>query len=250
MTTENITLQSLLDDLEGNMEKEASEKAATSAEAGNQTSIEDELTQALTKEASDKTSTSEETTEMNKQASEKGKVIADLIIAQLTKQAEEGSNDVIQKTEKQVAEQDSQTEVTPREGKTVTETLKAIAERGSANGAVNPDALSDNAVTGDETQGQKTPTSSDEHSVATAPASDLSKEAHEKAAAVSQLVEEGRSFEDAVALVKAAAEEIEAEQVEHVKLAAVTALVDEGMSVSDAVTLTDQAMAVLTSEAK
>ena len=249
MNDKEMTLESLLQNLEGGLDKQASEEQTDAPEAKT-TSVEEELTAALTKEASEKTSTSEETTEMNKQASEQGKAVADMILAHLSKQAEEGSNDVIQKTEKQVAEQDSQTEVTPREGKSVTETLKAIAERGSAKGAVNPDALSDNAVTGDETQGEKTPTSSDEHSVATAPTSDLSKVAHEKAAAVSTLVEQGYDFEDAVNLVKAAAEEIEVEEYEQVKLASVTALVGEGMSLHDAVSLTDQAIDILTKEAE
>lgn len=247
----DMTLESLLASIEGDsMEKEASEKQTADKEAETTTSVEDGLADLLSKEASEKTSTSEEQTEMNKVASEQGKALADAIIAHLSKQAEEGSNDVIQKTERQVAEQDSQTEMTPREGKSVTETLKAIAERGSAKGAVNPDALSDNAVTGDETQGEKTPMSSDEHSVATQPTSDLSKEAHEKAAAVSTLVQQGYDFEDAVSLVKEASDEIEAEQYHQVKLAAVSSLVEEGMGFDDAVALTDQAMEVLSREAK
>lgn len=249
----DMTLDMLLASLENDdFEKSASETASVSDPAGapaevKKSSVVSELEGLLTKEASDKT-TSEESTEMNKVAQEQGKAIADAILGML-KKADEGSNAVIQQTEQLVSEADSQTEMTPRNGKTVTETLKGIVARGSSEGAVHPDALSLGAVSGDETAAGPALSNSDGHSVENV-GSDLDKEAHEKLAAAQALMYQGYDFETAVDLVKEAAEELAAEEFEQIKLATVSSLVDEGMSIDDALVLTKQAMEILAKQAE
>ena len=240
----DVTLEALLSSLEDQpIEKAASEAVAKpSSEGKTKTSVSDQLEGLLTKKASVKT-TSEESTDMNKQAQAQGRAIADMVIGML-KKADEGSNAVIQQTEELVAQQDDATELTPREGKTVTETLKGIVERGSAEGAVHPDHLSLDAVDGDETDADIDLDSSDEYDIENED-SDLDKEAFEKLAAAHALVENGYDFETAVDLVKEAAEELEMEEFEQVKLATVQSLVGEGMDVESALDLTNDALDIL-----
>ncbi len=246
MQNNDMTLEALLSSLEEPIEKSASEDdtstPALAVEEG-ETSVAGQLEGLLTKKASDET-TSEESIDMNKEAQETGIAIADAVLGML-KEADEGSNAVIQQTEELVDQHDDATELTPREGNTVTETLKGIVARGAADGAVHPDKLALNAVAAEET-GKNGPDleTSDDNEVENVE-SDLGKEAHEKLAATAHLMDGGYSYEDAVSLVKEAAEEIEAEDFEQVKLATVGALVEEGLDVESALELTKEAMETL-----
>ena len=269
-----LTLESLLQDLEdnGGVEKQASEEnteqetqeEVSSEEQG--TSASDQLQDLLTKKASaSEESTNEEDKDMNKQAAEnQGRQIADAILGVLTKQADEGSNNTTRETAQMVNEQNVTTEQTPVEGRSVTETLKGIVQRGNQTGAVHPDKLALNSTDEkDEASGGPALTSSDEHPVEELPQSDLSKTAEEdmseqddnmqKLAAVGELMDLGYEFEDASDIVKEAAAELEEEEsegeYEHTKLATVNSLMEEGMNFDDAYNLASQAMDQLEKEA-
>lgn len=242
----NLTLDQLMAGIneDGSLEKEASDASTeVTTDEGAELSAGDALAEALQKQAAEKDSkeddkddskdkkeeskkdskdekkpkqSDEEKPEMNKEAQDKGVAMADAIIANLTKQA----NEIQAQSDSLVKEQDSETERTPK-GK-VNEVLTAIQARGKSNGAVDTgsqDPAAESASEGNDC-GEKPEASSD----------------IEKAAAVSHLVnEEGHSYEDAVNLVKEASEAIDAEQNEHMKVAAVNALMEQGIGIEEAV---------------
>lgn len=222
----DLTLDQLIAGLE--TPEEGLDKQASEAEAKAEPSVADELKSVLTKEAAVATAKStEEPVEMNKEAQAKGVALADAIIGSLSKQA----NVILDQSEDLVDEQDDETERTP-EG-TVNEVLKAVMDRGFANGATDEETHQDGEEEEDEGD------ASEGYGEDVEDNSDI-----EKSAAVAHLVEvEGCSFEDAVTLVKEAEEAILAEETELMKVAAVNELMSEGYSMEDAVELVKEASA-------
>lgn len=170
--------------------------------------------------------------QMRKEAQEAGALLAQEILTKLAGEnvgqlpgdgAGAGTNQIIAKPAIEQAEHAAIVSETP--GGEINEIFQAIVAKAQAAGAVNPDAtLQPTAVRGSE--GVMPAGPSDEV---------------EKVAAVNELVAGGVSFDDAVALVKAAAEEIEAEEAEQVKVAAVNELMSQGYGIEDAVALVKQA---------
>ena len=112
-----------LDSLLANLSDTSNEDTLVK-EASETTSVADELKDLLTKTASDNT----------KENTMTGKDIAASVLAMLDGHAKEASNNVAVETAAMVAQDDARDELTPREGKTVTETAKAIQARGAAKG--------------------------------------------------------------------------------------------------------------------
>lgn len=237
MSQDNATalgLDSLLASLNAGDEADASGAAAgivkeASDASDTESTIADNLQTLLTKKASSKTEptqTGEEKT-MQKQA---GVSLADSILA-MVKQAEDNGNQVIADTSKMVAEDDARDELTPREGKTITETAKAIADRAAANGAeVVGEQVAEAAAEGDAQLDGYDPEPSD----------------IDKQAALDELLSQGFDFEEAVSLVKEAAESITSGLQ---KSAAIRDLMAEGYDFDDAAELVKQACEELTKQA-
>lgn len=252
MSKQDLTLDDIIKGLQGGtgIEKEASQTeatltedvATTSSEAGK--SLEELLVKSA--ETSAELSNDEETTDMNKQAQEQGKALADLLIGNLIKQA----NEVVMATDQMVAEQMSQQAATPREGATVSDTLKGLILRGVQNGAATEEASDDvgaDRVQAEDASAQaaKTPTTPAAAPNGTALGSVGEGEEVEKAAAVMHLVSEGFDFDHAVDLVKQAEEAIAGETIEMAKMAAAQELVGAGFSVAEAVELVEGSAANL-----
>lgn len=210
-------LNSLSDPAEDTLEKVASEQPA-------EPSVADELKNTLTKEASDASQIGE--TNMSVQT---GNQIANSILAMLDnggidKEAGMNNNvkDEIDTMEKQHADRIVST---PRQGKTVTEVARALQERAPAgSGADSVKEENTAAVEGNS-----------EASVSAVP-SDI-----EKTAAVNDLMEGGYSFDDAIAMVKEASDQMEREAGDLEKAAAVSALISEGVNFEEACELVKQA---------
>lgn len=241
--TKPFSLDSLLASLGGEatgVEKVASEQAATDSTQAVSTAGK-ELEDLLTKQAN------EETPNMAN-AKETGRKIADNIMA-LVKVATEkkandmGNNQVITHTSAQAAQSSAGAAEVPREGQSITQTLQALVANGIANGAVLPENLDRNvAGGGDEANAAPAPMPTADGSNVSA--GKAANDEVEKAAAVSELVGAGVDFYTAVAMVKAAEEEIKNEEGEQIKQAAVAALIQEGMDIESAVLLVKQAMQV------
>lgn len=133
------------------------------------------------------------------------------------------------------AQHDAIVSTTPgaAEGGTINQVYEAIVAKAKAQGGG-----SDNLIEGENAQerdlGQVKSAQTDEQ---------------EKAAAVSALCDEGVSFEDAIALVKAAEQEILAEEWEQEKKAAFDALIEAGVDFEDSVALVKAAEEQLVKEA-
>jgi len=188
-----LSIDSLLDSLTPVEEETTIEKAASESE----TSVADELKSVLTKEASDQGES-----EMNLT----GKELAESILA-MVKQA----NNVADETAAMVADDDKKEELNQVQGKTVTEAAKASVERG---GDADTDEVKEDNV----------------GAPGAAVASDISKQA-------SELIAEGKTLEEAAAIMKQASEK----EAELEKLAAVNELMAEGIDFEDAVLLVKQA---------
>lgn len=221
--TQQFSLDALLASFvdEPEVEKVASEKETTQPSTEPVQTAAKELEDLLTKQAD------EVNTDMSN-VEQKGRAIADAVLG-MVKQAIEGGNNVVVETAVQAAQSSAGQAETPRQGATITQTLKGLVANGLGNGAVRQDAMDENVDKG-----------GDEASVGGAPAA--SNDEVEKAAAVSTLVQSGIDFDQAVDMVKVAAEQLEAEEGEQIKQAAVAALVNEGMDIESAVVLVKQAM--------
>lgn len=202
-----LSLDSLLNNLSASTNEPLDKKASETI------SVADELKDTLIKTASDNT---EENTM-------KGKDIAASILAMLDGHNKEASNNVIVEHDKMVADDDKRDELTPREGKTVTETAKAIQARGAAKGSTEQEGV---VIEAEGKAGAANP----------AVSSDL-----DKKAAVDELMAEGISFEEAVELVKKASAELAEQEEALEKAAAVNELVSQGISFDEAVTLVKEA---------
>lgn len=213
-----ISLEKLLEGLnvadEQGLKKEASDAAGSESAA-------DQLQTLLTKQASE---VNGETPNMSKE-NVLGTSIAEAILAQIGGMNKQAENMVQADLNKAEAFDEKRDQLTPREGKTITEVAKALLERGAAEGGVQEPGFDEAAAEGKE-QYEGTPI-----------ASNLSKEASE---AINALVGEGVSFDEAVELVKEASEIL---TVELEKVAAFEALVAEGVNFEDAAELVKQASA-------
>lgn len=227
-----FSLDSLISSLSDSTAETGIEKAAYATV----TSVADQLKDTLTKEASASVHTGEENMSV-----ETGNAIADSILAMLdsgiNKQASDGlsamktsGNNVIIETAEQERQHAERILQTPREGKTVTQVAQALAARtnGGVDAVVNPTSVS--------------PEGNSTAAVAAKP-SDI-----EKSASVSELVEDGYGFDDAVEMVKAASAEMDAEAHDIEKKAAVEALMLEGYGFEDSYALVKQACEVLVEE--
>lgn len=212
-------LNSLSDNADDNLEKTASEQTT-------EVSVADTLKQTLTKEASDASTIGE-----HNMSVQTGNAIADSILAMLDnggmdKQAGMNNN-VVDEIDTMEQQHDARVISTPRQGKTVTEVARALQERAPAgSGADSVKEENTAAVEGNS-----------EASVSAVP-SDI-----EKTAAVNELMEGGYSFDDAIAMVKEASDQIEREVGDLEKAAAVSALISEGVDFENAVELVKQASA-------
>lgn len=184
----------------------------------------------------------EETSQMNKLAQEQGKAIADALIANIIKQA----NAVAQDSSQMVMEQMSQQGATPREGVDVTNTLKGLILTGIQNGAATNE-LSEMVGPGEEmVQGAVagvTPTTPG--AMPNGAAMGSVGEEQEKVAAVYELVTCGVDFDNAVAMVKRAEEELAWEAIEMAKVAAAQDLISAGFNMQQAVALVEGSAANL-----
>lgn len=258
--SKDLTLDDIIKGLTGNMglDKQASEvqetaaAETTDANADVGKSLEDLLTKSAGATVNTELSNNEETNDMNKQAQEQGKALADLLIGNLVKQA----NEVVAATDQMVAEQMAQQQATPREGATVSDTLKGLILRGVQNGAATEEASENagadlTAAADAAAQAAKTPTTpaagpngSALGSVGEGAAGPNPTEV-EKVAAVSHLVNEGMDFDEAVARVKQAEEAIASETIEMAKVAAAQELVSAGFSAKEALELVEGSAANL-----
>ena len=189
-------------------------------------SAEGSLEEMLTKAAStNESQTDGEIPQMNKQAQDQGIALANEILATLVKKA----NEVVMETSEQVMHDDAKIIPNPTEEQTVTDVLQNHILKAIADGAAQENAV--NAV--------NAPSEADVEGGAYDSEMD-------KAAAVSHLVGEGVDFEHAIALVKQASDEIEAECMEMAKVAAATTLIKEaGVSLDEAVALVNYGVAQL-----
>lgn len=217
-----FTLDSILDSLSDKTADTSIEKVASEAEV----SIADQLKDTLTKEASASPIIGD-----TNMSVETGNSIADSILAMLeggggiNKSASAGEvtsgNNVKEELDEMEAQHTARITLTPREGKTVTEVAKALAAKTPGQQCDDVHAVEGNS----------------EASVSAIP-SDI-----EKSAAVNELIAEGVNFEDAIAMVKQASEEMESEANELEKVAAVNALIAEGINFDDAIALVKEASA-------
>lgn len=177
---------------------------------------------------------------------EAGKNIAQLILAGLQKQAEEGEmaaapmgNRVITETANMAATSTAGQQLQPNGGNP-NQVLQMTVAQAIAAGAVLPEQLDMNvAQAGADGGNQHIPLvdTNGNYNLNAMPAQpDI-----QKVAAVAALIDGGNTFEDAVALVKQAEEGILADQDELVKRAAVNELMEQGFDVITAAELVKQA---------
>lgn len=220
------------------LEQEVEKQASLSVSA------EGSLEEMLIKAAStNESNTDGEIPQMNKQAQATGIALADEILATLVKKA----NEVVMETAEQVMQDDAKIIPNPTQEQTVTDVLqnhilKAIADGAAQeNAAVAAAAPSEAAVEGAAQVASPAVEGGTAVPMMGAYGSEM-----DKAAAVSHLVGEGRSFEDAVTLVKQAEQSIRAEHMEMAKVAAATTLIKEaGISLDEAVALVNYGVAQL-----
>lgn len=189
---------------------------------------------------------------MNKQASEAGKAMAQALLEKLASIGDQNTDNGIggpvpNKTQvdlaAQVAEQAAQVQAQPgTDGRGNGGTINQIFD------AIVADALASGVAPLEQNAAQGTARAEGAQVVAQAPnqvqtgafvapgQEKAASDEHEKAAAVSQLVNEGYGFEDAVNMVKAAAEAIEQEEASLFKQAALSHLIENGIDFDTAVT--------------
>lgn len=188
-----------------------------------------------------------ETEEMNKQASEAGKALADALLEKLANAGDQNTVNGIPEgvaptknqidAAQQVAEQDSVIKPLP--------TKDAI---GNGGGSINQifdaivaDAMGQGAASYSQSPSNVVSSSVEGAVVAQGTPNQVATESVEKTAAVISLVNSGVDFDDAVDMVKAAAEEIAAEEAEQVKQAAFADLLGRGVDFDLAVALVKSA---------
>lgn len=214
-----------LDSLIESFEKTASagNEEVEEKEDTENTSVSGELEELLNKEASSNNETGE-STDMSKQAEEAGRSMASKILEGLNKEAA----DTNAKNNEIAAQQAAQQVPTP-EG-SVDQVLKALVQRAADTGAVDVDGMTDEATQGKDS----TNSAPADGAAADNPGDDRTMA---KAAAISELVNRGISFDDACELVKQAEQEDAGETYSNddvEKSAAIGELVNRGFSFDDA----------------
>lgn len=186
-----------------------------------------------------KTETNEE--DMNKQAQEAGKSLAEAILkaAAEANNGPTGPGKIQQDHAKSVAQDDAKIGPTPGRNGTVSQLFDAIVAKAKA---VSNPAHEDQMV-----GGPQAPHEAKDQAMGT-PSIPASPDIVEKQAAVQALCEAGLDWETAVDLVKSAAEEIAREEIGQVKQAAVEQLMKEGMDFETAVESVWAAVQEVTSE--
>jgi hypothetical protein len=185
----------------------------------------------------------EKGSEMNKQASDAGKALAQSLMTKLAGIGDQNTETGIvpgyvpNKSQvdlaAQKAEHDKSFQATPGtdgagNGGTINQIFDAIVADAQAQGVVS--------------YGGQTPSSAAEGAPnGQAPNQVQVDESREKMAAAVALVNGGMDFDDAVDMVKAASDELEAEEEEHIKQAAFNELIDQGVDFSTAVEMIKEA---------
>jgi len=204
----------------------------------------------MEKVASAKTEQTNKGEDMNKQASDAGKALAQALLKQAGVGDVNTSNGipagvVPNKTQvdlaQQKAEHDMVFQPTPGtdglgNGGTINQIFDAIVADAMARG------VKDEQVTGNTAQAEGVRNAAQVPAqVQVAAPSALGGESQEKSAAVASLVNDGMDFDQAVNLVKEAAEALEAEHETQVKQAAFNELLSQGLSFTDAVNMVKSA---------
>lgn len=182
---------------------------------------------------------------MNKQAADAGKALAEALLEKLASVGDQNTtngigNAVPNKTQQdlaaQVAEQDAIIQNQPGtdgkgNGGTINQIFDAIVADAMARGVAPVDQNPAPGVAGQEGAqiGAQAPNQVQTGGWVTA--------GQEKAAAVSELVGQGFDFDEAVNMVKEAAEAIEAEEVSQIKQAALSHFIEAGYDFEQAVAL-------------
>lgn len=187
---------------------------------------------------------------MTKQAADAGKAIAQALLEKLANVGDQNTVDGIasatpNKTQvdlaAQVAEQAAQVQAQPGtdgagNGGTINQIFDAIVADALGKGAAPLEQHAAQGVAGKEgNANSQAPNQVQTGSFVYTGQEKAASDEHEKAAAVSALVNEGHSFEDAVSMVKAAAEEIAREEDTMFKQAAFNHLIENGIDFDTAV---------------
>jgi len=188
-------------------------------------------------------------TEMNKQASDAGKALAQALLTKLANVGDENTSVgyaagvVPNKTQvdiaAQVAEHNNSFQATPgtdgvHGGGSINEIFDAIVADAKAQGVVDQSAQGPTApAEGAQVAGQ-TPNQA-------GTSTGLGQDSQEKSAALVALVNSGIDFEDAVDLIKRASDDLEQEEETQIKQAALNELMDQGVDFDFAVALVKQA---------
>jgi hypothetical protein len=183
--------------------------------------------------------------DMNKQAQDKGKELAAVILEKLSSSigsSQNGptvvnsvgapANKLNQDAATLVAQHDARIGPTPSRNGTINQILDAIVAKARSGGAIDTNEMA---------SGQSHAGAESKDPAMGTPSMPPSADVVEKTSAVSALVEAGLSWEDAVDLVKAAAVEIEEEEFGQTKLAAVEELMSKGIDFDSAVTAVQEA---------
>jgi hypothetical protein len=204
----------------------------------------------MEKVASKQTAQSNKGEEMNKQASDAGKALAQALLKMAGVGDESTSNGipagvVPNKTQvdlaQQRAEHDNSFQATPGtdgagNGGTINQIFDAIVA--DAMGATN---AKDEQETGNTAHAEGAIARQAPAQVQVNGPAAIGGEDQEKAAAVSALVESGYDFEESVNLVKAASDELDFEHDQHIKQAALNELIDSGVDFDYAVSMVKEA---------
>lgn len=210
------------------------EVTATATETAGQEKVAEATQEVQEVQATPEVKAGETTQEedMNKQAQDAGKELATAILEKLAEGAVEnaatgGPNRLQQTDAALVAQHDARIGPTPARNGTLAQMFDAIVDKAKAiSGAVSYDQVAAGTA--------QAPSEGKDQAMGT-PAIAPSPDVIDKTAAVNALVEAGLEWEDAVDLVKAAAYEIEQEEVGQVKLAAVGELMSQGVDFDSAV---------------
>ncbi len=182
--------------------------------------------------------------QMNKQASEAGKALAQALLKKAGVGDVSTSNGITDGVvpnkgqvdlAAQVAEHAATIQPTPGtdgmgNGGTINQIFDAIVNDALARG------VKDENVTGNTAQAEGARGAQAPNQVPVTH-NGVGDDSQEKSAAVSQLVNDGFDFDQAVTMVKAAADQIEAEEDAIMKQAALAEMLEQGMSFSDAVNM-------------
>lgn len=224
------------------LEKLASEAVLQAQESTEQVTEGTPVTESQEKVAQEVTAQADQsadlTTEenMNKEAQDAGKELATMILEKLAEgvvvqensaTAAPPANKLQQKDQELVAQHDQRVTPVPGRNGTISQMFDAIVAKAKARS---------NAVAYDQVGAGDTQGAHEGGDVALGTgAQGPSPEVIDKTAAVNALIEAGIEWEDAVDLVKAAAYEIEQEELGQVKLAAVGELMNQGLDFDSAV---------------